>query len=370
MTTHKNKIGLLTKSRVYNYGSALQTYATIKAIQNLGHDVELIDYDFPSRFTYGWKTAIKNIIKTPLGLSDAQKPKKFHRFWKEYYPTSVSYSREDLLLNPPSYDVYMVGSDQVWNPSHGDTTFLLDFLSDRPCYRVSYASSIGVNNLPKSYAKTFRDNLSLFNRVSVREESDVKTVKKYADVDAKCVCDPTLLLTKSEWQQLKSVNGNKRIVEGRYILAYILDYSYNPYPFAKDMIDRISKELNLPVVFLDAKMGQLKYGYKIVNNCGPIDFLNLISNASFLITTSFHGTAFAANLGVPFCSIVKSLGYSDSRMVSLLTKINAENQIVECNKMPDVNSLLCFDRDGIKARIENFRSESIDFLSNKLNSAK
>lgn len=368
MTEEKAKIGLITMSNVYNYGSALQTYATIKSIEKLGLSVEIIDYDFPSRFRYGLKRYFKNIIKLPLGLSDAAKPDKFHKFWATYYPLSQHYTRTDLVADSPCYDIYLVGSDQVWNPNHGDTTFLLDFVKDSNAKRVSYASSIGTNSLPDKYAESFRREISKFAYIGVREESDIATVMKYSGMAAKWVCDPTILLEKDEWMKLidNKKSKSKKIKEG-YILAYILDYAYDPYPFAYRLIEQVSAKLNLPVIFLDAKMQQrFKSGYKCINNCGPLDFLSLLANASFIITTSFHGTAFASNFGTPFYSLIKSYDFADTRMLSFLNKIGAQSRIVECNKMPNIDFLSNFDQDTIKSGVSAFRSESIAFLKKVL----
>lgn len=369
MTNKKTKIGLITMSNIYNYGSALQTYATIKSLEKLGFTVEVIDYDFPLRFRYGLKTSLKNILKYPLGLSDAIKPKKFHNFWSAHYPLSKHFTREGLITNPPSYDIYMTGSDQVWNPNHGDTTFLLDFIKDPNVKRISYASSIGTNTLPNNYAELFRQGISKYSHIGVREESDITTVMKYSGREAKWVCDPSILLDKEEWLRLidnnKSAIGNK--INREYILAYILDYAYNPYPFAYKLIERVSSTLKIPVIFLDARLKQkFKLGYKCINNCGPIDFLSLIANASFIVTTSFHGTAFASNLGIPFCSLIKSHNFADTRMLSFLNKIGAQSQIVECNNMPNFDFISRFDKEAIESGVSAFRNESMSFLRNSL----
>ena len=259
----------------------------------------------------------------------------------------------------------MTGSDQVWNPLHvkDDTSFLLPFV-DKKATKLAYAASFATTEIPSHLKEKYSELLSEYKAISVREKSGITLAESLTGKKAELVCDPTLLLSKEEWSNL--ANQVPQRIKEPYILAYILTYAYNPYPEIDNIINEIQNKLNLKLVILNGSIKDLKRKNSIViKDAGPLEFLNLIKNASFIITTSFHGTAFALNFEKPFYSIIKSFDNTDSRMLSLLEYVEAKDRaIIYDGHISNFQSTL--DYSHITSKIETFRNKSIDFLVQNL----
>ena len=197
-------VGIITMHKPVSYGSALQAYALQKKIDDLGYNAQLIDYKYPNKshvaknkpfvsYLYKMASFFVNMI---FGFPDIQKNKKFEFFYNSYYKLSKFYdSEESLIEDPPKYDIYMTGSDQVWNVKFvkNDTSFLLGFVSEEN-KKCSYAASFAIKDLPSEYQPYYKTLLSQYDHITVREQSGVKLVNQITGKDAFCVCDPTLLL--------------------------------------------------------------------------------------------------------------------------------------------------------------------------------
>lgn len=358
--------------KVYNYGSALQAWATLKIVEKLGHQAELIDYLYPN--SYHKKSYKKNIIKASFqrvlhffqGNPQEKKKRAFHLFWKENYKMSSMYeSYDDIHKEFPEYDIYIVGSDQVWNLQYinFDTTFFLDFVKGRKC--ISYASSLIIEN--DKVNDFLLSNLSRFKALSVRENSGKNYLINMLGREIAVTLDPTLLLSREDYLQLSQLSTIK-IPSKPYILVYILKYAYNPYPYASRFIENIVAQTGWDVICIDFSVTQRLHEVKCKNlrdSIGPCDFVSLFMNASFVITTSFHGTAFAINFGIPFYSIVNNeKDFKDDRMVSLANQVSLQDRCIKVGQpFPSVN--LSFP-NGAKNKLDLLRKESINYLKENL----
>ncbi len=360
------KVGILTMHKVINFGSALQAYALQKFIAKLGFDNELIDYLYSKNKNR--KRSLKSRIVS-LMPSRRSKKRKFSEFWDKYFKTSKQtfVSSEELTAENCKYDIYLTGSDQVWNPSFKEEVlpFMFSFIDGGN--KISYAASFSSGEIEDNYKSLFSKYLSQYRCISVREASGVPLVKELTGKDAVHVCDPTFLLDNKDWDEV--TNSSKIKINEPYILIYILTYAYNPFPQVFDIIEKVRKELNYKVIFID---GSLKYsnreGYKNVRGCGPADFLQLIRNAAYVITTSFHGTAFAINFRRPLFSVIQPNLTKDSRMYSLLKMIGLESRAVVYNEPFDFkkedNNIYT---DEVNAKIEKLITDSKEYLKNSLN---
>lgn len=371
-------IGILTMHKVINSGSALQAFALQKELEILGFDSEIIDYKFPNaaHVNLGRMHRILNeyaprwfqyLYQLHCLGSVPDDKKRFMRF-SDFYKRNLKLSRHSypsvrsLEKNPPKYDLYMTGSDQVWNPKHikNDASFLFSFLKGKEP-RVSYAASFTTSELPSSVFPIFAHLLPKYNYISVRESSGIALALKLGASDPKLVCDPTLLITKDVYSNIAKQSKIKPA--GKYILAYILTYAYDPYPYIRYIIDDVKKQLGLPVIFIQSHHNEDKVD-RIINDEGPCEFLWLFEHAEFIITTSFHGTAFALIFEKPFYSVVSSETATDSRVVSLLQQVHRTDSILVCNRdrvteMPPQQTI---NNEYLK----NFRKESIDILKDML----
>lgn len=359
----RKSVGVITMHRPLSYGSALQSYATIKAIHKLGYNAEIIDYKYPNDFhilskkpsvIYTILFFIQNLI---LGFPNKKKNNKFKKFYNRFYKTSRFYSSyEDLMNNPPLYDIYVTGSDQVWNTNFtkGDMAFLLGF-APQSAVKISYSASFAHSQLDQSYHEIFKKQLLKYQYITVREESGVDIINNLIGKSALHVCDPTVLLSREEWNEIADTSTVN--VKKKYLLVFMLCYSFNPYPQARSIIHKLSNELNLDVIYLDGiKSDYFEKRSKVIKCAGPMDFIHLIRNADYVITDSFHGTVFSALYNKPFSSIVKN-DNSDSRVKSFLKRIGAEEYALAYN-----SSTVTVNKPLINSDINDFREKSLNIL--------
>lgn len=330
----QKKIGIITMHRINNYGSVLQAFALQYIIEKMGFDVQLIDYNYPNIFQYTRGVALpKNdwkakVIKSMSWLHPYNRyDYKFQDFRNRYFKLSPYYKDFDVIHQKAiSYDLYITGSDQVWNPkfTKGDTTFLLDF-AEKNANKISYASSFSCTQLGKEYEATYSELLAQYQAISVREWGGVELVKRLTGQQAVITVDPTLLLDDNAW---KTVVSKRCRYSKNYILLYVLSYSFNPIPYIYDLALYLSKELDLRIVVLGKHPYLSKYkNVESILDAGPLEFLQLIENAVCVVTSSFHGTAFSVNYKKPVYAVVNGKN-DDDRISSFLSDVSLDKSII------------------------------------------
>ena len=357
--------------KVVNFGSALQACALLKKIRDLGYDAELIDYKYPNAIHKEGQSLLREAIKQTIhflnsaivGFPTIRQKIRYKKFWKENFVlSSQKYpTPQSIENNPPIYDIYVTGSDQVWNANFTkkDSSFLLSFAPEG-AKKIAYSSSFALNTIPDEYECLFAKYLPLYKHISVREESGVDLANKYGKTTAEWVCDPTLLLTKQEWANI--AKGGKSYKKQPYILVFLLAYSFDPFPDVDFIVNKVQKELGLHVIYLDAgKRDYFKPNSHVVKDAGPKEFINLFLDAEFIITSSFHGTAFSINFGKPFLSIIE-LNNPDSRIGSLLKKIGLEEYGVPYNS----KDIVIPTRPRNLSKLIEFREYSLSYLKNSI----
>lgn len=361
----KKSVGIITMHRPISFGSSLQAYALQRKIQDLECDCEIIDYQYPNKLHIIKRNPFKVVVNSILhylmnlfmGLPCLFEYLRFKQFRQNYLKLSTYYKdSESLVENPPRYDIYCTGSDQVWNTNFTkrDTSFILSFVKDTK--KISYASSFAVDYVVKECIQDFKHFLSQYDAISVREKSGVNLVANLTGKNAALVCDPTLLLTKEEWFPL--AEQSKIIINKPYILVFILTYSYNPYPEVNRIIDTVQQKLGLHTVVLNGnKYDYLRKNTTVIKNAGPLEFLYLFKNASFIITSSFHGVAFSANFEKPFIAVVNKNG-RDSRLMSFIENVGLDEHAIGYNEtVVNVNT-----STPSVSHLHEFRDFSLDFL--------
>lgn len=368
------KLGIVTMHRVMNYGSILQAYALQRKLVCLGIDNEIIDYLFPPRckltFSRVRQSVVQGLIDSLFGFPLKRRRTRFRHFFRENLSvTPVAYDKDGLAGHPPRFDAYLSGSDQVWNPKFikDDASFLLSFVPEgTPC--AAYASSFAIDEIPRRYRGVYSRELGKFRRISVREESGIDIVKNLTGRDASLVCDPTLLLTQEEWEGI--CRKSKLRIREKYILVYILSYMYNPYPRIYNIVEKVQRRFgDMKVVYLVGQKSDLfRRNSRLVKDAGPCEYVWLFRNAEFVITTSFHGTAFSAIFGKPLYAVVESMDSPDGRMPTLLKRIGCESALVsyDAEEVPDREILLKQKCDA--ELLEDFREASAGELESILES--
>ena len=368
-------IGIITIHKINNYGSVLQAYALQKVCEDLGYKVEIIDYDFPNNFHRNNKYANisdaqpnePKLIKALFANSLIKQHKGISSFVKRYQNLSDKkyHQVEDFTANPPSYDVYITGSDQLWSPRHcnGDPAFMLYFAPDN-ALKISYAASIGSNAIPEELKKAYIELLSRYKHISVRENTGADVIRSLIGRDATVVLDPTLLLNREEWNKIATP---KRLVKKKYILCYFLNYTFNAFPYVDELARDMQKQTEYEIVRVARpphKLSFINTTYQI--GASPEEFLALVRDAEIVLTTSFHGTAFAVNYGKPVFTVVQDRNASDSRQVSLMHNLGLDKQVLSIKDKFPMASETHYDVDNEQMVLNKLRLDSKRYLEKAL----
>lgn len=345
-----------TMSHVDNYGSLLQAYALQTAIEKLGHRCQAICYGAPKKYV----------------LLQALLYYRRNRAFADFRKNAIHHTRRyldfaALKADPPKADVYVTGSDQMFNPrwTKTDPSFFFNFLpKDRrgDYKKIAYSSSFAVRDIPDDLKPMYATELSDYDALSLREQSGVELAEKLTGKPASLCCDPTILLTKEDW--LKFAEKAKRKIRKPYILCYNLKYMADPYPMANKVERRVQEELGLPIIFLNGSKRDVgKPNSKIVKNATPYEFVDLFMNASFILTSSFHGTVFSLHSGKPFIAYHLADTKSDSRVYDLLARCNALNHampIASDSALAPLSS--CAADPEAAPALSEFRTDSQEWL--------
>ena len=343
----KKKISIITLHRIVNYGSVLQAYATQYVFEKLGYEVEFVDY-YPERMhMFGMLKRIKNkseklrkslllrtiarIIIFPSYLKRFYVFKKFINTHLKMTPTIYKTS-EQLKNNPPKADFYCTGSDQVWNTGWNekiDKPFFLEFApSNKKCF--SYAASFGKSKLDDWEKEETKKLLSKYNCLAMREKSGVKILEDLGINYGINVLDPTLLLNKEEWNSLISEKYKNK----KYIFMYNINRNVKLDEYAK----KLSKIKKMPIVTVSYQFHDcFKFG-KVKVNPKVEEFLSLIANAEYILTDSFHCTAFSINFNKNV--LVAYPEKFSTRLASIVEITGLSNRVID-----DYNDLSICERE-------------------------
>jgi hypothetical protein len=235
----------------------------------------------------------KLFIYFPLRKKKLKRRKSFDEFSQKYIPLTehVYYNIGDLRKNPPQADMYIAGSDQIWNttlPNGLDPAYYLDFGSS-DVRRESFAASFGTESLKPGSEMFVKENLKRFDKITIREQSALSILKSLG-LEGTLQEDPVFLLSASDWDKIADGTG----VGEKYVLVYDF-YKSNDI---KLEAQKIAQAENLKIY--NISHSKFSYADKNFIYSGPDTFVSLIKNASYVVSNSFHGTAFAMIYGVPF----------------------------------------------------------------------
>ena len=368
-------IGIITIHKIYNYGSAFQAYALQHVCEEMGFKVEIIDYNFPNEFHADNKYKTQGDtqpnepkwIKMLFAKELMRQHKGINDFVKSYqHLSSKAFSSPDeLKAQAPAYDVYITGSDQLWNPRYcnGDPAFMLHFVPDS-ALKLSYAASIGANAIPEELNPRYKELLSRYAYIAVRENSGRKVIKDIISKEAEVVLDPTLLLNRDEWNRIASPN---RQFKKKYILCYYLNYTFNSFPYVDQLADYMQRQTGYEIVRVSRPPHKLftpHTHYRV--GATPEEFLALVRDSEMVLTTSFHGTAFAVNYGKPVFTVVKDRNASDSRQISLMENLGLDNQILSITEAFPSQERFLYDVQEEQKQLQALRQQSLCYLKKAL----
>lgn len=329
-------IKTVTFHRSHNYGAVLQAYALQQALLFCGHSNQIIDYAllpakmFSKIITGSLKGHIINLLKNYNSIIFYKRRKalfnKFELFIKNELVLTKQYNTyEELKSNPPKADCYLAGSDQLWNMTYRiSPEFFLEF-GDNEGKRVTYAVSMGMYNLMPEQLRYLQIQIRRFNSISVREKAAKDYIEQNTDAKCRVDIDPVFLLNKKQWFS-KAVTP---AIKEKYILCFPLINNNLLQP----AINRLKKTTNLKVVVITNSQTTKIKGEYYIYDADPFEFLGWIKNAEYVLTTSFHGTAFSIIMEKKFFSFLSD--WAPTRISGLLEELNLSDRIVKT--IDDIN---------------------------------
>ncbi|WP_133966026.1 polysaccharide pyruvyl transferase family protein [Eubacterium limosum] len=389
------KIGIITLLyKNFNYGGLLQAYATKKILQNIKILAEHIAIDevyvkkttkeklkekrikgivrsllsrlkkLLNKLTLQEKNRLKNQIKIERNINVRRE--KFSDFM-ETTGYEGPYDSLSIKGSLKKYSIFLTGSDQVWNPEWHKGAYYLDFVPD-DIPKISYAASIGKNQLTKEQLDYAIPKIKRLDYISVREKEAKDLLTPYIDKEIKVVLDPTLLLTQKDWNAVAVTPT----IEDAYIFVYLLGNNKEH----RTKIKQIAEILNLKIVFLP----HIHFQYELADenfadidlyDVGPAEFVGLIKNAQIVITDSFHGCIFSIIFHKKFWALKrhkdKEKENMNARLYTLFRSLGLEERLLDDDQKLTRKELLDeIAYEAVDEKLEILRKDSMDFLKNAL----
>lgn len=383
---NNKKVGMAINYDYPDYGGMLQAYASYRKIKDLGYEPEAINIDSLSgdirkrKIRYFVQNIfdvsivkeksrivlkkIRSKLNSELNRNLAKRNQAMARFSKMKFKTSRQYeSWTSLADGCNEYGAVVVGSDQLWLPSNiaGDY-YTLSFVPDN-VKKIAYATSFGVSKIAKGQEKKAKEYLCRIEFLSAREESGRKIIKKHTGRDVPLVCDPALLLTADEWDEEISQD---RIVKDKYIFCYFMGDN----PWQRAFVKKLKKKTGCKIVALLHLDQYIESDEKYVDyapyDISPADFINLVKNADYVCTDSFHGTVFSIIYQKEFFTFKrfsdKATLSTNTRIDSLLKNMHLQQRLV--NESDSVTAMLerKIEHSDVQKRLVEFRNSSLRYL--------
>ena len=376
------KIGIITILNVNNYGAELQAHALNKKLSLLGYDNEIINYLFYKNPEYIFQEKSKPIFKIkPIDklkgfilsgldrysqLSNGKiagvRLERFNEFHNKLSKVSSPIkSISELYTKELNYDTYIVGSDQVWNPNNqiNIEPYFLTFAPDNK-KKIAYAPSFGVGNIEVDKHNRYNILLNNIDVISCREESGVQLIKDITNREATHVLDPTLLLSRKEWEDI--------LVPFEETEPYILLFIFNNSSYVTNFALDLQKKTGYKIIRICKNEMRVESDKKILNirDAGPREFLGIYQKAAIVLTTSFHGSIFSLIFQKPFYTITPNSKNNNARQQSLLSMIGLEDRLIkEGDDFPNKGTIE-IDFGPVQQIINNEKNKSIDYLVNAI----
>ena len=376
------KIGIITVQKApENYGACLQCYALWKFIKDQGYECELIDlvrpwspdYLVSKRFKekqpQAKKSLYKKIIKCLIGSKPIIKKvpaenDSFQAFNAQMDYSRTYYSVDSLYDNPPVYDVYIAGSDQIWNPLMPfiNEPYFLTF-APKGKKKISYASSFAVKEIPEGLWNDYSDWLTDYDAISVRERSGVDIVKNFFGRDATIVADPTMLLARKEWENLLVPPKSQE----KFLFVYTLQYNQQIVDKAISFAEDKGLVVYVIVSSTTGVKPEQKRGVHFITTAGPKEWLGFIYSAEYVITDSFHGSVFSFLFSKKLLTVCTNKKVSE-RLTTLFGSFSLSSNLIDVEQFKLMNNLdrANYPFNDVEKAIDNLRNKSASFLVNAL----
>tara|TARA_B110000090_G_scaffold209932_1_gene268817 strand:+ start:3514 stop:4623 length:1110 start_codon:yes stop_codon:yes gene_type:complete len=361
------KVKTITCHKVYNHGASLQELALLKFLENEGHDAETIDYTPPylsnhhNFFAVGNPRFEKNIflkyayllLKLPGRLFMLTRKKAFDDFEEKYIKsTQINYkNNEELTRNLPEADVFICGSDQIWNSffqNGKDPAFYLDFVP-AGIPKVSYAASFAIKKLEQEQESFVSEKVNRLDHISVRENSGKAILKDLGIERVTQVMDPVFLLEKEYWE-----DNFVEVMNQKFIFVYDCDSN----SVIKDIAMQAAREFDLKIYTVNKN---ISYATKNFYKVGPQKFLSLIHSAQFVISNSFHAVAFSLIFNKKFYVVDRSENIN-TRMRDIMKVMGLEDMHLQYGEYRECKDIV-IDYTRVNEIVSKEVDRSIAFLN-------
>ena len=359
------KIGILTFHRAINFGAVLQMYALNNLIKNNGHEAEIINYhnlQMRNDFNLLKKISIRSLFFfIILFPRNSIARLKFIKFIKRYFKLSgkLLSSSTELEEIVKKYDKIVSGSDQVFNTeiTYEDYNYFLEFCHDKD-KKIAYAPSFGFSSFNLESKQNRISKLLLdFKYLSIREIQGQEIIKKLINKSVPIVLDPTYLLDAKEWLKIaKKVN-----IKGEYLLVY----SYGSDSL-DDFVKTLSQKERLKVVWINGPLKKRLYKNQIpIGRIGPQEFVWLFANAKYIVTNSFHGTAFSIIFKKNFYleMLKDKLETRNSRFQTIIKELSLGDRLIDSAGIKEIKNI---DYTAVYKKLNQWKKKSLDYLLNAI----
>ena len=384
------KIGLVIVTYGTNYGTFLQAFATQQAVRSIGFDTEILDINSViedvsrARKKYFAKqifnvSEVKSYSSVLKGMIWERINSRYRDYLSNRRQFFAEFSKEHFCFAPKvdswealseqcrKYDAILVGSDQLWRPANiaGDY-YTLNYVPEE-INKIAYATSFGLKEIRKNQVQAAKKFLSRIQHLSVREHSGAQIIEELLGRKAPVICDPSMLLDRSQWSEYLD---EKPLIDEKYILCYFL----GDHPAHRNFARRLSKATGCIIVGVLHIAGYLSvdedFADAVPRNIGPFEFLNLIKNASYICTDSFHGCLFAA-LFEKEMFVFKRFSDDNSmstndRIITLLSELDLESRLLSGTESVGASVKDKIDYASVQEKIEAKRRAGFYYLSKAL----
>lgn len=344
-----------------NCGSSLQAFALQHFL--LKHSVENELVDYVPVYTKNNGSPVRTVIRKILFYRDSKvRKEKFDDFKSKYLKVTEKkyHTYAELKADPPKADVYITGSDQLWNSAYAcgrDPAYYLDFVNDGK--KIAYAASLGRESIPEDNCKIIKEYVKDFCGITVREKSSVDQLENLLGCSVVHVCDPVLLNPVKDYDEIKS----EKLVQGNYILLYLAQST--EMSKIEIIAQKIQKQTGAQIVLIGSYRNRCKSDIHL-RDVAPGDFLSLIESANYVISNSFHATMFALMYEKQFMTVLPP--ENGARIREILELVGLENHAVKDNLEP--KWITKEEYIEVKDRLDKFSKGSASKLLQMLGSAE
>lgn len=362
------KTATITWVTYLNFGTYLQSFALQTFLRKKGVDNVIIDdYAHTSIAYHNSKSKLLSfmrLIKRHIMFLFNPGIKSTHKLYKSFKEEflDIDYCSTDYTRLNEKYDVFICGSDQIWNPLNeypGKDYYYATFSSKK---KVAYAPSLGESYISEDNIKVLRERIMGFHALSGREWNGCEILGRISDGPVVKVIDPTLLLSKQDYYNI--IKSQERFQEKKYVVVYLLTWNSKYYEYAQNY----AKKNNIELIYLNllnADAKQIKGGIYL----GPIEFLHAIRDAEFVFTDSFHGSIFSLIFETQFMTFMRFVNNKESqnsRVKDFHTMFGTEDHLVNVDNLPTDSKLSNIDFKKAKEKLRRYQEESGSFLLNAI----